>query len=81
MSIINTSQFLNIVKNNEKIDNFKLGKIDSNYISGRPKIKFDSETIVSEKQYCYLDSYIPKANDRVLLMRISGTFIILGKII
>lgn len=78
---MDAEQFLGIVKNNEKTENFKLGKIDSNYTTGRPKVMFDGENIVSEKQYCYLNSYIPIANDRVLLIKISGTFVILGEII
>lgn len=77
---MDAEQFLNIVKSNDKVESFKLGKIDSNYVSGRPKIMFDGETIVSQKQYCYLDSYVPIQNDRVLLIFISGTFVILGKI-
>jgi hypothetical protein len=79
--MISAEEFLGIVKPIDKTENFKLGKIDSNYTTGRPKIMFDGEAIISEKRYCYLSSYTPVANNRVLLIKISGTFVILGKII
>jgi hypothetical protein len=58
-----------------------LGTIDSAYTSGRPKIIFDGETTASLKKYPYLDSYTPAANDRVLLLKVSGSYVIVGKIV
>lgn len=59
---------------------FTLGTVDPNYTSGAPKILFDGEGAVSTKRYSYLSSYKPAARDRVLLVNISGTHIIVGKI-
>lgn len=50
--------------------------------NGDPLIQFDGETSVSQKIYKRLASYNnPQINDRVLIMPISGTYVILGKII
>lgn len=58
---------------------FKLGRVDPNYSSGRPRIIFEGESVVSGKAYPYLSSYTPVANDVVLLVRMSNSYIILGK--
>jgi hypothetical protein len=49
--------------------------------NGDPLIQFDGETLVSQKVYKRLASYSPAVNDRVLIMPISGSYVILGKII
>lgn len=69
-----------LIGNKEKTSDYKLGKIDNNYSSGRPKIMFDGEDVASLKGYNYISSYTPKAGDRVLLQKVAGTYIILGKI-
>ncbi|MFP5109626.1 hypothetical protein ACSU6B_23150 [Neobacillus sp. C211] len=58
---------------------FKLGQIDSTYISGRPRIVFEGESQASLKAYPYLSSYTPKAGDVVLLARVGNSYIVLGK--
>lgn len=58
---------------------FKLGTVTS--ISGGISVQFDGETTVSQKIYKRLSSYSPAVNDRVLLCRVAGTYIILGKVI
>jgi hypothetical protein len=65
---------------------FSLGKIDSTYSSSttpkaRPKVVFDGDTVASSKAYPYLSSYTPTANDRVLLVNVGGSHVIIGKII
>jgi hypothetical protein len=62
-------------KEQEKIVSF--GKVDSNYISGRPSLIFDGETAVTIKKYPYLSSYTPGANERVMLIK----GVIVGKIV
>ena len=79
--MIKPADFLKITKGDSSKAPYRLGKIDSEYSSGRPKVVFDGETTASEKQYPYLDSYAPAANDRVLLMRVSGSYIVIGKVI
>ena len=56
--------------------NVELGKIDPAYSSGKPSIVFDGENQASVKQYPYLNSYQPVANDRVEIVR----GVVLGKI-
>jgi hypothetical protein len=60
---------------------FKFGVIDPNYLSGRPRVIFDGEFGVSNKEYAYLSSYKPTPNDRVLVCNINGIDVILGKIL
>lgn len=59
---------------------YKLGTVTST--SGGISVQFDGETAPSTKKYKRLASYSsPAVNDRILLLRVSGTYIILGKII
>ena len=44
-------------------------------------ILLDSETEATAKDYKYLASYVPAVGDRVLIEQISGTYVIIGKII
>lgn len=59
---------------------FKKGKVEAAYSTGRPRIIFQGETTASVKAYPYLESYVPKANDIVLLARVGNSYVILGKI-
>lgn len=59
---------------------FRLGKVVS-VINGLPSILFDGEETASGKLYARLDSYTPAVNDRVLLVKVSGTYIVLGKVV
>lgn len=79
--MIQVEEFLKITKGQEKETVFRLGKIDPLYSSGRPKIVFDGESIASAKQYPYLAPYTPAAGDRVLLAKVAGSYVIIGKVI
>lgn len=57
----------------------KLATVTELFTSGKPKLMFDGEDIASEKEYESLGSYRPKVGDRVLLLGVSGTWVILGK--
>jgi len=66
---------------NERQSCFKLGTVVDLFEEiETAKVQFDGEDTPSEKEYAYLDSYIPKVGDRVLLAMVSGTYIILGKV-
>lgn len=41
----------------------------------------DGEDDPTTKKYTYMASYVPAANDRVLIEEISGSYVIIGKII
>ena len=71
-----------LVKMNEQKANneYRLASVVSLFSTGHPKIKFDGEESASEKKYSYLASYTPQSGDRVFLVRVSGTYIILGKV-
>ena len=64
----------------EKQSCFKLGTVVDLFDNNTAKVQFDGEDTPSEKQYAYLDSYIPGVGDRVLLGVLSGTYVILGKV-
>ena len=41
----------------------------------------DGEDSPTTKKYTYMSSYVPAANDRVLIEEISGSYVIMGKVI
>ena len=49
--------------------------------SGRASLTFDGETTATQKYYRHLASYSPTAGHRVLVVKISGTFVILGRVV
>lgn len=66
----------------EMQEGLPLGSFKNGTISGTTgKVRFDGESTASEKQYKRLASYTPTNGDRVLLAAVSGTYVILGKII
>lgn len=67
-------EFLGLIKE-EKKGIFRLGTITGG------KVKFDGEESASQKTYKRLGSYTLTNGDRVLLVRISGTYVVLGKVI
>lgn len=73
--------FIKSVQPKNSVNSYKLGKIDPIYASGNPKIVFDGESVTSTKKYPYLSSYTPVANDRVLLLRVANSYVVLGKIV
>jgi hypothetical protein len=79
--MIKAKEFLQIVKSDKTPALLRLGTIDPEYVSGRPGIIFPGETKVSQKKYPYMSSYTPVPNDKVLLCRVSKSYIVLGKVI
>lgn len=80
--MINVNDFTDLIRDvsteeTKEID-YKIGKISS--IGDKLNILFDGETKESKKGYAYLSSYTPKINDRVLLARIKGSYVILGRL-
>lgn len=62
------------------MNDYKLGTVTST--SGGVSVQFDGETTPSAKKYKRLASYSsPAVNDRVLLIKVGGTYVILGKVI
>lgn len=64
-------------------NNFRLAvaTVDPNYSgTGRPCLQFAGES-VGTRQYPYLASYTPAANDRVLVALLTHSGCILGKIV
>lgn len=59
----------------------KLGFIDTDWVSGRPKVLFDGETVVSDKEYPYLSPKDWVADDRVAIELWGSTWIIVGKVV
>lgn len=64
------------------MNEYKMGTVTALANGGAPMVTFDGETIASQKLYKRLASYSsPSVNDRVLMLKISGTYVILGKVI
>ena len=72
--MIEAQELIEMMKGKEK-NSFRLGTI----ING--KVQFDGEDTPSQKTYKRLGSYTITDGDRVLLARLSGSYIILGKVI
>lgn len=53
---------------NEKKKIVKFAKIDSGYVSGRPQLIFEGEATKTLKQYPYISTYTPIADDRVMVV-------------
>lgn len=80
--MIKEDDFLDIVSGKSKDNNtFKMAKISPNYSGGKPSVIFDGEDIVTQKQYVYLSSYTPQANDRVVMVKVKNSYVILGKVV
>lgn len=78
---MNPEQFLEIISpNKEDPSPFRLGNISSTYTSGRPKVLFDGESADSARTYPCLSSYVPAANDRVVLAFIGHVWTVFGKV-
>lgn len=82
--MINTTDFKNIIREIVRDEvgsqrRFEIGEIAS--VNGKPTVRFAGENQPSKKEYSYLDSYTPVSGDRVLLARVKGTYVILGKLI
>ena len=50
------------------------------YTTAGATLIFDGQTTATTKRYKRLASYTPAAGDRVLVAKISGSYVILGKI-
>lgn len=61
--------------NTGETEQYRIGTITGD------KVKFDGEATASNKIYKKLNNITLSENDRVLLAQVSGTFIILGKIV
>jgi hypothetical protein len=57
-----------------------LGTVTSDYVSGKPKVRFDANDAASGMTYPYLASYAPAANDRVLLIKQGHGWVVVGKV-
>jgi hypothetical protein len=78
--VITAEEFVLEIDNKEENKNFKLATVVGLFDNDTAKIQFDGEDTPSEKQYAYLDSYVPEVDDRVLLGILGGTYVILGKV-
>ena len=75
--MITPEEFLKLIKDDPSA-NYKIGTVGT--VNGnKAKIIFDGEQVQSGKEYLGV-GYTPSINDRVLLINVSGTYLILGKI-
>lgn len=58
----------------------RLATVDPAYASGWPKVTFDGESTLSGKTYPHIDSYSPAKNDRVVLVPVGTTYLIIGAV-
>lgn len=58
-----------------------LGTISAVDSTNGLQLIIDGEDEPTTKKYTYMASYVPTANDRVLIEEISGSYVIMGKVI
>lgn len=57
----------------------RLGTVDATYSTGKPKVTLDGTTTLSADGFTFLPSYTPVAGDRVVLLPVGTTYVILGR--
>lgn len=58
----------------------RLATVDPAYASGWPKVTFDGESTLSGKTYPHIDSYSPAKGDRVVLVPVGTSYLIIGAV-
>lgn len=58
-----------------------LGTISAVDADNGLQLIIDGEDLPTTKKYTYMASYVPSANDRVLVEEISGSYVIIGKMV
>lgn len=58
-----------------------LGTIDSYAAGSGVTLLIDGEDAPTTKAYSFLGSYIPTVGDRVLIAKVSGTYVVLGAVV
>lgn len=58
-----------------------LGTITSRTANVGATLTIDGETSPTTKAYMWLDPYYPEIGDRVLIAEISGSYVVLGKVV
>jgi hypothetical protein len=79
MSMITTEEMIQMTEQDEQ-SLFKLATVVGFWANGTVKIQFDGEEEPSEKEYAFLASYKPYSGDRVLVAKVSNTYVILGSV-
>lgn len=59
---------------------YRMATVVKRYSNSDLQVRFDGEDETSPKLYSYLKSLTPKDGTRVLMLKISGTYIIVGEI-
>lgn len=82
--MINKSEFRDLIQDivrDEIADQarFRIATVAS--ADGKPTVTFAGEDKPSGKGYSFLNGYTPSEGDRVLMVRVKGTYVILDKLI
>lgn len=64
----------------DRTDNLKLATIPAAYTTGAPNVIFDGETLPTAKAYPCLSSYTPYPLDRVVMLKVGASYVVLGAI-
>lgn len=66
--MIKMDAFLDAFKNEAPKKLVQFAAIESGYVSGRPRLVFDGESVATVKAYPYISTYTPVAGDRVMVI-------------
>lgn len=64
----------------EEVRPILLGTVDPAYTTGLPRVTFDGEAGLSGRGYPWISPYRPTANDRVALLPIGRSYVIIGAV-
>lgn len=62
------------------MSDYLFGTIANPYVNGSLKLILDGEDTPTTKTYTFLNDYSPLADDRVLILSVNGTYVVMGKI-
>lgn len=66
--MIRIDRFLDAFQNEKPRNEIQFATVDSGYVSGRPRLVFDGESVATVKVYPHLSTYTPVAGDRVMVI-------------
>lgn len=58
----------------------RLAVVDPAYSAGLPKVTFEGESTMSAKGYAFIESYVPVAGQRVAMVPVGTTYLIVGAV-
>ena len=79
--MIDPRDFLATVQTAPNSRGARLATIDPDYASGVPRVTFDGDSTLSAGGFPFIESYDPSPEDRVVMLPVGNSYVILGSVI